>query len=361
MRIAPPQSIADITPAWLTQTLRDAGCINRAQVIAQEIKIIGVAVGFLDGLARILLRYDSEEAGAPASVIVKMPAADAAFRETGDSFHAYEREIRFYQEVAPRTPIRLARCYYNPAQRSPGDYVIVMEDLNRLTPGDQVKGVSTAQARAAVQTIARFHARWWDSPELEALDWMPTNNGDFAPRYRQTWSHFVEEAGPLLPKGAIELGHRVGEHFELLQDRLAQPPRTICHWDFRADNIMFDDPAGPEPVVVLDWQLAIRSKGIFDVARLIAGSVRHEDRLLIERDLLALWHQTLLAHGVKGYAFDQALWEYKSAVLYGTVSPVIFFDLGGSAGPRGAALMAAMAERYFDAIVELDAASVLPD
>jgi hypothetical protein len=361
MAIAPPQTLADLTPDWLTQMLRDAGSLRRARVVARDCQVLGAAVGFLDGLARPRLRYDHDEAGAPASVIVKLPATDAAFRQAGDALHAYQREILFYRHVAPRAPLRLARCYYNPPARPPGGLPPGAGEPGPADAGDQMAGLSPAQVEAAVRTIARFHARWREAPELHALDWMPANNGDFAARYCQTWSHFVGQVGALLSRPALELGHRVSEHFELLQDRLAQPSHTICHGDCRADNLLFDDLAGPDPVVVLDWQLAIRGKGIFDVARLIAGSLRPEDRVKVERDLLGLWHRALLASGVRGYPFEQALGDYQAAVLYGTVNPVLFHDLGASAGPRSVALMAAMAERFLATIVELDAGSVLPD
>jgi hypothetical protein len=73
-----PRTIAEISPAWLTQTLRKYGCITKATITAVNAQVIGQEVGFLDGLARLHLTYDHDEGGAPSSVVVKIPSGEAA-------------------------------------------------------------------------------------------------------------------------------------------------------------------------------------------------------------------------------------------------------------------------------------------
>ena len=47
--------------------------------------------------------------------------------------------------------------------------------------------------------------------------------------------------------------------------RLGQAPTTVCHGEFRADNLMFDDRAGAAAAVaVLDWQISYRGPSITD-------------------------------------------------------------------------------------------------
>ncbi len=357
--LAIPRTIAEITPSWLTGALRTGGCPSQANIVAIAVQTIGQEVGFLDGLARLHLTYDHVEAGAPASVVVKVPSREAAYRRIGDRYHAYEREIRFYAEVAPRSPIRLPRCLYRGMDRTAEAYLLVLEDLGALAAGDQVRGLTPAQAQAAVETIGRLHARWWEAPALAALDWMPHRNLQPA-RYRQLWPRFRQTIGPLLPASALALGEQVGEHLEGLLRALEERPHTIVHADFRADNLLFDAPSRPEPVVVVDWQLAIRSRGALDVARLLCGSLSSQDRAACEMVILQHWHQTLVTGGVQGYSFPQALLDYKRGALLCLYYPVTIHEAEEGAGQRGVALAHAQIERFFTAALELEAASVLP-
>ena len=79
-------------------------------------------------------------------------------------------------------------------------YLLVLEDLGSLTAGDQVRGVTQAQAQAAVETIGRLHACWWETPALEALNWMPHRNIQPA-RYHQFWPRRFRgtQKGPMGP------------------------------------------------------------------------------------------------------------------------------------------------------------------
>jgi hypothetical protein len=354
-----PRTIDEVTPPWLTQALRTGGYLTRASVVAIAGQAVGREVGFLDGLARLHLTYDHDEGGAPSSVVVKVPSSEAAYRQIGDRYNAYEREIRFYGDVAPSSPVRLPRCFYRGMDRAAGTYLLVLEDLGALTAGDQVLGLSQPQARAAVEAIGRLHARWWETPALEALDWMPHRNIQPA-RYRQFWPRFRQTIGPLLPAPALALGEKVGDHLDGLLRTMEGRPHTIVHSDYRADNLLFDAPSRPDPVVVVDWQLAIRGRGALDVARLLCGSMSSQDRAACEMVVLRQWHQTLEAGGVRGYSFRQTLHDYKLAALLCLYFPVTIHEAEEGAGTRGAALADAQIKRFFTAAVELEAASVLP-
>ena len=292
-------------------------------------------------------------------MVVKIPSGDGAYRGIGDRYHAYEREVRFYGAVAPGSPIRLPRCFYRGMDKPADAYLLVLEDLGALTPGDQVTGLTPAQALAAVEAIGTLHACWWEAPALEALDWMPHRNVQPA-RYRELWPRFQQTIGPLLPASALALGERVGGQLEGLLRALEERPHTIVHSDYRADNLLFGDPSRPDFVVVVDWQLAIRSRGVLDVARLLCGSMPSPDRAACELPILRRWHQTLEAGGVKGYSFRQALHDYKTGALLCLYFPVTIHEAEEGAGRRGAALADAQIKRFFTAALELGAECVLP-
>ena len=174
LHVKHPKTIEDISALWMTDVLRGAGILRRATVSGVDVQAIGQGLGFLSGRARVTIRYDQAEEGAPASVVVKLPASIKAGADFAESTHAYEREIRFYREVAPRTPIRVPRMFATIMEPADNVFILVMEDLKGLTAGDQVIGMSRAQVLAAVQTIAPLHALWWNGDQRQALPWVPS-------------------------------------------------------------------------------------------------------------------------------------------------------------------------------------------
>src|SRR6516225_9481221 len=119
-----PKTIEQINAPWMTDVLRGAGILRRATVRAVDVRAIGQGVGFLSGRARVTLTYDQAEEGATATVVVKLPASVKAGADFAESTHAYEREIRFYREVAPRTPIRVPRMFAT--VMAPADHVYIL-------------------------------------------------------------------------------------------------------------------------------------------------------------------------------------------------------------------------------------------
>jgi aminoglycoside phosphotransferase (APT) family kinase protein len=85
----------------------------------------------------------------------------------------------------------------------------------------------------------------------------------------------TERGGPAASGGSLEwLGSRYGAVVE----SLLELPRTVLHGEFYASNILI---AGEEPaprVAPVDWELAARGPGLVDLAALVSGDWRDEDR-----------------------------------------------------------------------------------
>ena len=349
-----PASVAALDPDWLTRVLRKGGCIDGARVTAVSAEGIGAEVGFLDSVARLTLTYDPPDAAAPATLVAKLSSAVEVYRRIGNFYGAYEREFHFYESVAPRSPIRLPRCYAREADPATGAHLLLLEDLGSLAAGDQLKGLTPAEAGAAAEAIGRFHAYWWDSPELDSLAWMPRRNLH-PPRYLAAWPDFRAAFGPHLPAAAVALGDRLAVQLESLLGEVERGPHTIAHSDFRADNLLFDLPTRPQPVVVLDWQLAIRGPGVLDLARLLCGSLSPRDRAACELDVLRRWHAALEHGGVQDYSFERAWDDYRACSLICLYYPVTVHLAEEAAGRRGAALARSQIERFFAAAMDLTA------
>ena len=165
-----------------------------------------------------------------------------------------------------------------------------------------------------------LHARFWDTAELWALDWLPPINtplflaaADLAaeklPRYLEYWEGKVP-GRRAWPSSATSRPH----YPALLDWWVDQGHPTFAHMDFRADNFLFGGSAGTDVVTVLDWQLSVRGVGVWDVANFLAGSLTVDDRRAWEDDLVRRYHAGLLAAGVTGYDWDRCWRDYRYAI-----------------------------------------------
>lgn len=361
-----PGSPAEVTPQWLTTALRASGAIGRARVHAHDVRIIGEGSGFMGQLAQITLRYDAPEPGAPASLIAKFPAAAPENRAVAMYFRFYEREVAFYRQIARDLRLRTPRCYFQAFEPGTGDYLLLLEDLAPARVGDQVAGCTLAHARLALRELAAFQATWWDSGELDALEWMPGANAEWnvaaaEQSYEASWAPFSEFTSSYLTPEMRELGVSFGRRIRPLLDSLtADFPRTIVHGDYRLDNMFFASPAGGPEFAVIDWQVATKGGGVFDAAYFIAGTLPEEERAAQERDLVRLYHDALVAHGVRGYSFERCWDHYRVSMLILLAYSVVAIGALNAANERGIELFTKISRRTLRAIEELRAHELLP-
>ena len=354
-----PKKIDEMSPEWMNWALHEGGWCRQSSVSQIEIASMGGGVGFVSRVFRVLLAYDRPRPDLPCSVVVKLPAATARNREFGDSFNAYEREVRFFQEVAPHSPLRIPRCYFSLLDIPNGDYILILEDLSDNTFGDQVKGLSLDQAHAAIQTIAPFHAYWWNHPDLPNLNWMPIENLDILHLFAQNWPEFRHRFFKQMTEEERVIGDRLNWQGDRLAELHAKSPCTIAHADFRADNLIFDESSKEQPVIVLDWQFAQRNLGAFDVARMVCGSIQPVDQKGRYREFVNAWHEGLITKGVEDYSQEEAWRDFLTALLTCLYLPLAFHHVGSVEGGRGLKLARAMMHRIFQAAVECRADSVL--
>ena len=112
----------DLTAEWLTATL-GAGRVG-------EFTVERIGTGQMSECYRVHLSFD--EGTGPASVVLKVAASDPMSRGTGQALGLYEREVRFYLDVAPRLggstgggPI--AQCYHASYQPETGMFTLLLD------------------------------------------------------------------------------------------------------------------------------------------------------------------------------------------------------------------------------------------
>lgn len=356
-----------LTPDWLTSALRAGGLIARASVTAATATPIGVGVGILCRLFRIELTYDREEAGAPASLVVKMPSAEEQARGLSVMFKFYEREVRFYQELAGEIALPTARLYYAAFDPATSDFILLIEDLSNRRIGDQLAGASVEDARLLVTEIARLHAQWWNNSRLDKAPWLPASGSEVNKAgmtlYPMAWGPFMERWGHHLPERMRTAGERLSTGCFAILNRFSAPGRstTLLHGDFRLDNFFFGVQDSQPPLTLVDWQIAIRGVSAYDVGYFTGQSMSVEERRTHERDLLALYLEALRAGGVTDYSMDQLIEDYRWTLMFCFAYPVMGGGLGDIANERGFKLAEAMMERSAAAITDWDADKLLAE
>mgnify|MGYP001450000010 CR=1 FL=1 len=359
-----PRNPDALSAEWLTAALREGGAADTPTVTSFDYEPIATGVGFLGKLGRLHLRYDGDAAGAPRTLIAKLPTEDERSRQLAMMFRFYDREVSFYRDVGPTAGIRVPALHYGASTPANGDFVLLLEDLAPARVGDQLEGCSAEQVRLAIEGIGRCHAGWWRSPRLDALGWLPRTNDPihhFAePAFQQCWAPFTQFVGDKLTPALKRAGEELSTRVIRMLDGIAGRPRTLLHGDYRADNLFFGGTGGGASLAAVDWQVSSAGGGTFDVAYFVSGNVDTQTRRQHEKDWLRLYVQTLKDNGVQGYDFAECFEDYRTDVLYCLVYAVIIIGTLDPSNARGLALFHTNVERVLTAITDLDAASKMP-
>ena len=316
-----PRTIDEITPEWLTSTLRERDVITSSKVESVAITNIGDGRGFIGEVNRVDLVYDRRENGAPRSLIAKLALADDEKRKLFDSFGFYERETRFYQELSSASGMATPALYFAEYDADSGYVILLLEDLSHLRTVDEVDDCSFEDASAALRSLAMMHAKWWEDERLAELTWLinpadPSRLRQGEETVARNLEPFLEMAGDHLPPGLEAIARKLGPKLADVRLATARGPITLNHGDFKLGNLFFDDAGNAaNQVIAYDWQLASRSRAAADVAMFTMRSLAVESRRAHENRLMTEYHADLMDRSVKGYSYDEFLTDVRLALL----------------------------------------------
>lgn len=358
-----PTTMDGFTPAWLTEQLRRGGTITAPTTVASvERQTLGQGEGFMGELARLTLTYEGEPG--PATMIAKIPTHVEHNRARGRSLGVYQREVRVYADLLPGLPIPTPAVYaaiYEEsgeerkvfeqmlkAERLPlwllrilirraasnadvPPTVLLIEDLGTSAAvGDQVAGTSVDVVRRAVETLAPFHAASWgaaDIPDETYLQSPAVITRIFHAGYRNSYKGFLKQMGHMLSSHTETLLRSIKKTGIERRRRLySEPPQCFLHVDFRLDNLFFDEKG--DIASVIDWQTSTPGPAAFDLCYFITGSLPADTPEHVIDDLIAHYHQHLLAAGVSDYTLEQLRADYDDCLMVSLeVMPLGFDDL----------------------------------
>ena len=358
--VAIPNSPDEITAAWLTEALAEGGRTGGADVSVLTVTRIAEGLGVTTELYRLTPTYAPGATAGPASFVAKLASSIPEMRALSAAYGIYEREVLFYRDLAATISLKSPACYFTGFNPVTQRFIIVMEDLGGARPCDQIAGMSPDEARMAIEEVAALHARWWNRPELTDLASVIQPLG--APPYQMDERHAA--AWPVLEsylstrfsKEMMRVAERLCTALDRMGTGLSTGSRTICHGDYRADNLLFRERGDEPELVALDWQLPMQARGTFDIGYMMGSSVTSEVRRDHEMELLRLYHRRLVEGGVTDYAFDQCFQDYRAALLFGCTYLVQAGAAADRAHDRTDQLLTSYAQRIDTATKDLSLA-----
>lgn len=331
------QSLDQVSPDWLTATLKARGILERGAVKSIAFDSESLNRGFVSNIATLRLEYSPDVLGnPPSSLFLKMSKPDVHAELLARGCH----EVAFYQAVAgiahdlPIPMIFDVECD-GTTKRSH----ILMQDLagthfqKPLPIPPPIR-----QCELIVESLARVHARWWNSPRLgvelgERLD--ETRAKATLERLKASLAPFTDYLGDaLLPQQKRAFEQIFASDF--LERRTARLMAlknvTLIHGDAHTGNLMLPNDPTRDDVVLVDWHLWEINVATIDLAFLIALHWSPQRRAYLERTLLQRYYDTLIANGVTKYDWNDFWDDYRDAVIIMTLIPIGQYRRNSPAG-----------------------------
>ncbi len=342
-----PRGAGELTPEWLGAAL------------GAEVRFV-TPPRRLSSFACEVFRIELDgPPGTPAGVVVKLPI-EGPVRALVDGLDVYRREVAFYDRVAPHCPLRTPKALVAALAEDSTDFVLVLEDLAPLAPGDQLTGLTVEQAGRVVDELAGFHAwSWRDTGLLDGLaDTFPPIDSPAGQVTAQTWAQFfpigwkvaAEIAGDALTPRLARFAENIDRYAARLVEELATP-RVLVHGELRADNLVLDPVDRP---YFIDFQNVQQACGPRELAYLLYSSLRSEDRRGHDEALVRRYWEGLVRAGIDDYPWERAWRQYRLGLADQMVVTVVACTRYEAVDERGRAALATMVRRAFRAIEDND-------
>jgi Ser/Thr protein kinase RdoA (MazF antagonist) len=264
-------------------------------VLGVRAQRVAVDTGFGSCVYRLFPEYTTPDQG-PPTLILKLPSDNADILKALNEDVVF-REVRFYRDVARIVECPVPHVYFSDYDAARNCSSILMEDLGPMTSTTEA---DVAESQVAMRAMARLHARLWHHPIL-AEPWLqPAANTDLDVGW--LIDNAIESASRIgFGNAHLTRGMRILKPLAAFATSIRPPPtqaHSLCHGDLHRNNVQLR-PAGQ--LVIFDWQLVECGNPLRDVSYWMVISLTTEQRRAQQKQLLRLYHQTLLEEGVTGY------------------------------------------------------------
>jgi hypothetical protein len=186
-----------------------------------------------------------------------------------------------------------------------------MEDLGGMTSTTEA---SEAESEAAMRALARLHARLWHHPIL-AEPWLqPVANTDLDVGWLiDNAIECAERTG--FGDSHLARGMRIMKPLAAFATSIRPPPtqaHSLCHGDLHRNNVQL---RADGQLVIFDWQMVECGNPLRDVSYWMVMSLTTPQRRAQQKQLLRLYHQTLLGEGVTGYGRFALMRDFRVGLI----------------------------------------------
>jgi hypothetical protein len=343
-------TIDNVSTEWLSAAL---------DLPVSEFETERIGTGQMSECYRIGLGYAADATG-PSSVVLKIAASDPVSRQTGAALGLYEREVRFYADIAPRIDGPIAPCYHASFDSEAGTFALLLGDAGPAEVGDEIEGTSVDRARLAVSELGRLHGPVIGDPALAGADWLNRESPISQGLLSQLYAGFLERyEGLISPRHRTVCDKLVGSFDGYLTANTATGHLLgLVHGDYRLDNMLFGTAAADRPLTVVDWQTATWGPATTDLAYFMGCALPVALRRAHCEELTTLYHEALgpatpltlddVRDGVRNQSFF--------GVMMAIVSPMLV-----ARTERGDEMFMTMIERHCEQVLDLDALTLLPE
>ncbi|MBO0676245.1 phosphotransferase [Mycolicibacterium sp. S2-37] len=342
----------DLTAAWLT------AAIGQGEITDFTCERIGT--GQMSQCYRVALTYGDPSAAGPDSVVLKVAATDENSRQTGHALGLYEREVRFYTDIAPRLSGPVAPCYHAAYDPQTGVFALLLGDATPAVVGDEIRGATIDQARRALSELGRIHAPLIGNSALADADWLNREAPVSQALLTQLWAGFCERYADSIAPEHRTVCERLVDSFDAHLEAEAAAGRAdgLVHGDYRLDNMLFGQAGADRPLTVVDWQTVTWGPAFTDVAYFLGCALPAADRREHYDDLLRAYHAALgeqtsvdldtVRDGVRRQSFFGVMMAIISSMLVERTE-------------RGDELFMTMLARHCAHVLDTDALAILPE
>lgn len=341
----------DLNADWLTATI-GAGTIT-------DFTTERIGTGQMSECYRVTLSYADGEDG-PPSVVLKVAATDSASRQAGLTLGLYEREVRFYTDIAPRIGGPVAPCHSAGYDSETGAFHLLLGDAAPATVGDEIRGATIEQATLALAELGRVHAPLLGDAAAAQADWLNRDAPINQALIGQLYAGFAERFADRITDEQREVCERLVASFDAYLALEADPqrPMGLIHGDYRLDNMLFGEPGADRALTVVDWQTVTWGPALTDVAYFLGCALPVQDRRDHYDALLRAYHEALGPDAP--LTLDDVREGVRRQSFFGVVMAIVSSMLVERT-ERGDQMFMTMLDRHCHHVLDTDAAAILPE
>jgi hypothetical protein len=338
----------DLTVEWLTSAL---GVGVRAFAFER------IGTGQMSECYRVALSYANGDSG-PNSVVLKVAATDPVSRQTGLALGLYEREVRFYTEIAPGLGGPIAPCHHAAYNTDTGAFHLLLGDAAPAVVGNEIHGATVEQALLALAELARVHAPLLGDTAMANADWLNRESPMSQALIGQLYAGFLERYRDQIAPAHREVCERLVASFDayIASETAPQRAHGLVHGDYRLDNMLFGEPGAARPLTVVDWQTVTWGPAMTDVAYFLGCALPDDLRRDHYEALLRAYHDALGS----ALSLDDVRDGVRRQSFFGVMMAIVSSMLVAQTA-RGDEMFMVMLRRHCQHVLDTDALATLPE